>query len=83
MPYSSGTTGRPKGILRPLSGRQVEDGDGSLTMLMGVFGIDEKARYLSPAPRYQAAPFGFSVATTAVGGTVVVMEHSTRSTRSP
>ncbi len=75
MLYSSGTTGRPKGILRPLSGRQVEDGDGSLTMLMGVFGIDEKARYLSPAPLYHAAPLGFSVATTAVGGTVVVMEH--------
>jgi long-chain acyl-CoA synthetase len=31
--------------------------------------------YLSPAPIYHAAPLGFSIATTALGGTVVMMRH--------
>ena len=58
MFYSSGTTGRPKGILPPLA-----DGDlgapSLLTLLLGgIFGLDSNTVYLSPAPLYHAAPAG-------------------------
>jgi len=73
MLYSSGTTGRPKGIKRPLNGQSVELG------IPGVeanspYEIDEHSIYLSPAPLYHAAPFGFCMRTLSAGGTVVMME---------
>ncbi len=69
MLYSSGTTGRPKGIKRPLSGRSVEEGQLMCMLLSGVFGFNADSVYLSPAPIYHSAPLGFSVGVTALGGT--------------
>ena len=76
MLYSSGTTGRPKGIRRPLSGRKASEGD-PLTggILSGIFGMDDTTVYLSPAPMYHAAPLGFSLGVQSFGGTVVMMER--------
>ena len=74
MLYSSGTTGRPKGIKRPLSGRSVKEGIPGLDQA-SPYGLDEHSIYLSPAPLYHAAPFGFCMRTLAMGGTVVVMER--------
>src|SRR4051794_18405343 len=69
MLYSSGTTGRPKGIVRPLSGRNVREGDLMMTpVLSGLFGFDESSVYLSPAPMYHSAPLGFSFTAQALGG---------------
>ena len=62
MLYSSGTTGRPKGIKRPLTGLQVDDPSYSFTLLMLTPGTDEPVVYLSPAPMYHAAPLRWSVA---------------------
>jgi fatty-acyl-CoA synthase len=78
MLYSSGTTGRPKGIKRPLSGLEIDDPaamGGVAALIMGLFGGDQDSVYLSPAPLYHSAPLGFTTAMHSLGATTVVMEH--------
>ncbi len=75
MFYSSGTTGRPKGIKPPLSGNPFGTGGALELLLGGMYGFDEDSRYLCPAPLYHAAPLGWSMAAQRLGGTVVVMER--------
>ncbi|WP_375501563.1 acyl-CoA synthetase [uncultured Jatrophihabitans sp.] len=73
MLYSSGTTGTPKGIQRPLTGRQVDDPTGRSGV--GHFlGLTESAIYLCPAPLYHGAAIQWSAAAQTIGATVVVME---------
>jgi long-chain acyl-CoA synthetase len=74
MLYSSGTTGRPKGVLRKLSSTAFDAPPSGIGMLEA-FGFDEDTIYLSPAPLYHAAPLRFSMWTQQLGGTVLVMEH--------
>jgi fatty-acyl-CoA synthase len=74
MLYSSGTTGRPKGITRRLPDGTVEDPDPIAGLLSGFFAFDADSVYLSPAPLYHSAPLGFTIGTQALGGTVVAME---------
>jgi fatty-acyl-CoA synthase len=74
MLYSSGTTGRPKGIKRPLTGRPPSEGFPGLEVV-NPYRFDAASVYLSPAPLYHAAPFGFCMRTLALGGTVVMMER--------
>jgi long-chain acyl-CoA synthetase len=76
MLYSSGTTGRPKGITRDLPERQVfEPGDGMLEIFAPVYGWDQDTVYYSPAPQYHSAPLRFGSMTHAKGGTLVVAER--------
>ncbi len=76
MLYSSDTTGRPKGILRPLRGDQVSERvPESDALIEGLFRIGPDSVYLSPAPLYHSAPLGFTIAAQARGGTVIVMER--------
>ena len=75
MLYSSGTTGRPKGIKWPLEDTQ----PGARTMLVDLlnrlFGYGPETRYLCPAPLYHAAPLRHVMVTIKMGGTAVIMER--------
>jgi acyl-CoA synthetase (AMP-forming)/AMP-acid ligase II len=73
MLYSSGTTGRPKGVRPPLSGAQVTEPDALVTLASVAFGFNTQTVYLSPGPIYHAAPLRFCGAVQALGGTVVMM----------
>src|SRR5271155_5025847 len=75
MLYSSGTTGRPKGIMRPLSGEPFGTSAGMAQVMVHMYGFDESSVYLCPAPLYHAGPLGWSMGAQAIGATVVVMER--------
>ncbi|WP_374347046.1 acyl-CoA synthetase [Phenylobacterium sp.] len=74
MLYSSGTTGRPKGIKPPLTGGAIDEPTSLAMMANQVFGFPLDGIYLSPAPLYHAAPLRWTMGMQRLGGTVVVME---------
>lgn len=74
LQYSSGTTGRPKGIRRDLPGVGPADAANILAPLLDAVGITGDTVYLSPAPLYHTAPSFWSMSVQSLGGTVVVME---------
>ncbi|SAL84155.1 AMP-dependent synthetase and ligase [Caballeronia choica] len=75
MIYSSGTTGRPKGIIRAQPNGKVTEGSGSARRpQFERYGFDAQTVYLSPAPLYHTAPLGYGLETQFGGGTVVFME---------
>jgi len=76
MLYSSGTTGRPKGIKKEFEGKPIDAPNPFLKVLCAdMCGMGANSIYLSPAPLYHAAPLRFNMMVTALGGTSVIMEH--------
>ncbi|MEE6138376.1 acyl-CoA synthetase [Mycobacterium sp. 050128] len=76
MLYSSGTTGRPKAVRRPLPA----DGNGSWAQsvlemaLTHKYGMDQSSVYLSPAPLYHAAGMNYTMAANRVGAASIIMK---------
>jgi acyl-CoA synthetase (AMP-forming)/AMP-acid ligase II len=75
MLYSSGTTGRPKGVRGQLTGEAIDAPTALLGLVHALFGFSSESIYLSPAPLYHAAPLRYCMTIQRAGGTVVAMEH--------
>lgn len=77
MLYSSGTTGRPKAVRRPLP----EDGNGSWAQavlelaLIHKYGMSRSSVYLSPAPLYHAAGVNYTMAANRVGAASILLRR--------
>ena len=65
MAYSSGTTGRPKGVrnTQPVSGSDPIQPLGAALLFGKLYPFGADTIYLSPAPLYHAAPMGFTTTT--------------------
>jgi long-chain acyl-CoA synthetase len=74
MLYSSGTTGRPKGILRSLPAQPPAQHLPLFDFLQKLWQYREGMIYLSPAPLYHSAPQAAVNLTLRMGGTAIIME---------
>ncbi|TDV56530.1 AMP-binding protein [Actinophytocola oryzae] len=76
MLYTSGTTGRPKGVRRPLPGGTPEEAAAVVVARARLYHADhEDGRYLSVAPMYHAAPLAYAVQALEVGHTVRILSR--------
>ena len=75
MLYSSGTTGMPKGIAKPLPMSPIGTSVGLGMLTVMLFGFNENTMYLSPAPLYHAAPLRFNMTVHTLGATTIIMEN--------
>ena len=74
MLYSSGTTGKPKGVFRAPENTDL-DAPHPLKLAGAYYGFNTDTIYLSPAPLYHAAPLHYNTLNLIQGGTSVIMER--------
>ncbi len=75
MLYSSGTTGRPKGVFVPPELPQIDASTSLIDICKNVYGLGPNSIYLSPAPLYHAAPLRLNLVAMRLGATCIVMAH--------
>lgn len=75
MLYSSGTTGRPKGVRPVLPDGALDAPTPLMAMGKGLYGMDGDTLYLSTSPLYHAAPLRWAMTVHRLGGTVVIMNQ--------
>jgi long-chain acyl-CoA synthetase len=73
--YSSGTTGRPKGIVLDVPLAPIGTPPGFAGLLAELWDFGEDTVFLSPAPLYHSAPLRFNMTVQRFGGTSVIMEQ--------
>lgn len=74
MLYSSGTTGRPKGVRMPLAQVPPSVPPRRQPFLIETFGFSSDMVLINPGPFYHAAPLRKMMATHRLGGTVIGFE---------
>jgi len=73
MLYSSGTTGRPKGVKYKIARQRVGEQPAEMGMMTTVWRMGPDTVYLSPAPLYHSAPLFYCMSTLRLGGTAIMV----------